>query len=222
MSASVPEDVSKAELQYKEAIRTSPKRQQLWFSYGRFLIQQNRAKEGNQAFRTALDFDQNVGESWWYMGISTLYDLKQPIEGARQIASSTRVSSPYEVHSLREAMAMAEAFLILNDHAALKKMWSLLPNFTSDPLAMTAYLDLARIAERMGDLTLRDPILKWLTAVNRDIAFHLEPLRNGSVTSIDASLKLTPGNPPPVINTQAPSSHPTTLPAIPSGVGPRK
>ena len=215
MSRVLPEDAPKAEAEYKEAIRTSPKRQQLWFSYGRFLIQQNRAKDANDAFHTALDFDQNVGESWWFYGIS-LYGLKQANEGAQAVASSTRVSAPYQPQSLREVLAITEAFLTVHDREGLKKLWIVLPQFTSDRMALNLYLDLARIAEKMGENELRDPLVKWLSLVSKDVAYHLTPLQNGSVTSIDASLKLTPGNPPSTTATTTPKT------IAPPSLAPRK
>ena len=214
MSASVPEDAKLAEEQYKEAIRTSPKRQQIWYSYGRFLVTQQRPEEGNKAFITARDFDPNVGESWWYVGISSLYDLKKPLEGAMAIASSTQVSSPYQPKNVREALAMAEAFELLNDHVGMNKLWPFLPQFTGDLAAPTYYLNLARIAEKMNEIKLRDPILNWLTKTNAEIKYHLAPLKNGSATSIDASFKMTPGS--------LPTSSTPAVPTATTGSGPRR
>jgi O-antigen ligase len=210
-STAVPEDGAKAEAEYREALRTSPRRQQVLFSLARFYLQQGKKQEAADEFKKAADLDSEVGESRWYNGLTLMFDLGKMDEGAKELVASMHVQAPYELKEVREATALAVAYDRLNDKEGLKQLIAQLPSIGGG--APAYYLDIARAAERMGLIDERNTVLKNLAASEPSLAPRFEPIFKGSATSIAASLDMT----------VPPTSTASTVPATSSGgTGPRR
>ncbi len=203
----IPENKVLVEAQYKRAIETSPHRQQLIYSLGRFYIENGRKQEGYDMFKRAVDDDPNVGESRWYAGLSLMFDLGRREEGAKEMSAAMSVSAPYALKTAQEAGALVLAYDMLNDKDGIIKVIDLLPTLPAADLGL--YLDIARLAEHQGLIDQRNRILGALERANATIALRLAPLVNGSVTSIDASLKMTEG----VTAVAATNTSPVTAPS---------
>ncbi|MDQ7815056.1 MAG: O-antigen ligase [Patescibacteria group bacterium] len=189
MSRYVPEDSAKAEVQYLESVRTSPKRQQLQYSLARYYLENNRKEEGLDTFKLALEFNPNIGESHWYVGLSELYDFGQREIGAGEIIQAFKVRTPYQLKDVREAVAAADAYTIMGDKEGLKTLIPKLPNLSGG--SVPYYLEIARSCEKLDLMEERNLILGALQKADPTLSPRLEPLQNGSATSIDDSLRLT-------------------------------
>jgi len=232
-STVMPENIPQAEIYYQKALDTSPKRQQILFSFGRFYIQSAQKQkdpalqmklkqQGYDMFKRAMDADPNVGESRWYAGLSQLYDLGQREDGAKTLASAVTGTIPYLLKNANEAGALIYAYDILNDKAGMQDVIEELPDLPSGTIPL--YIDIAKITEHQGLIDERNRILGALARIDQTVALRLGPLINGTATSIDASLKMTEGltvtSTPPAVAATSPTTS-TTIPAAPSGPGPR-
>jgi len=221
----VPEDGALAEEQYKESIRTSPKRQQLHYSIARFYLERNRKEDGLDHFKQALEFNPNVGESHWYVGLSEMFDFMKVEEGAKEMAAAMSVKAPYQLKDAREAVALAMAYEVLKDKAGFETVIKALPTLGGGSTSL--YLEIARIAERLGLIENRNLLLGAIAQADPTFAAKIQPLQMGSATSIEDSLKqaaaLASTTKPTVSTPLATSSQPTatTSPAT-GGKGPRK
>ncbi len=223
MSKYYPEDTAKAEAEYKEAIRTSPERQQLYYSLARFYLEKDRKQEGLDAFKQALEFDTKIGESHWYVGLSELYDFGQREEGAKEIAEAFKVISPYQLKDVREAVAAADAYSILGDKEGMQALIPKLPNLTGGSVPF--YLEIARSCEKLDMIEERNLILGALQKADPTLGPRLEPLQNGSATSIDDSLKITEAEAQAAAaaaQAQTSVSSTVSVEASSSAAGPRK
>jgi O-antigen ligase len=220
-SSLVPENNALAEEQYKEAIRTSPKRQQLQYSIARFYLERNKKEEGLDYFKQALEFNPNVGESLWYVGLSTMFDFMKMEEGAAQMAAAMTAKAPYVLKDAREAVALAMAYEVLKDQEGMRSLIKTLPSLNGGSSQM--YLEIARILERMEMIDERNLILGAIAQADKAYIGKFLPLTQGTATTIEDSLKqsemfievATPTAP------LATSSQSSTVPATGS-VGPRK
>ncbi|MFH1620598.1 MAG: O-antigen ligase family protein [Patescibacteria group bacterium] len=189
LSSFVPEDDAQAEIEYLASIKTSPRRQQLYFSLGRYYIERGRKEEGYNEFKQASDFDPEIGEGHWMIGLSLMYDLNRQEEGARELAASQNVISPYLLKDTREAVALSGAYSLLGDKEGMKKLVDLLPGLTGG--SMDYYLGIAKVLESLGMIDERNLLLGAMSRLDQTFMARMEPLRNGSATSIDESLKQT-------------------------------
>jgi len=202
-SSLVPEDAPKAEQMYLQAIRTSPKRQQLYFSLGRFYIAHGQKDKGYEEFKQAEDFDTNVGESHWYVGLTLIYDQNKYDEGSKELVTAVSSSSPYVLKDVREATALADAYVLENDVTDLQNMINVtLPTLPGGSAA--TFIQIARDAERLGLIKERNLLLG---AISQDpsVAARLQPLIAGTATSIEQSLEMTQN-----ITTSTQTTPPTT------------
>ncbi|MFA5185806.1 MAG: O-antigen ligase family protein [Patescibacteria group bacterium] len=213
----VPEDAALAEKEYQEAIRTSPKRQQLLYSLARFYLEKGRKQDGLDLFKQAMSDDPNVGESHWYVGISEMFDFGQMDAGAKEMVAAINAKAPYYLKDVREAVALGMAYVQLGDKAGFKTMLNSLSNLGGATPAL--YLELARSSEKLGMIEERNLLLGAISQADPSINVNLAPLQNGSATSIEESFRLTASATPAVQPTPqlATSSAETS-----SGGGPRK
>ncbi|HWR00133.1 MAG TPA: O-antigen ligase family protein, partial [Candidatus Methylomirabilis sp.] len=198
-----PKEIALAEREYKLAIETSPKRQQLYYSLARLYSMLGKKEESLDALKQALDFNKNIGESWWYVGVTAWFDLGKADEGAEALLQAMKAKNAYTLRTVREALMLAQAAEMKNDPEALKKIIPTLPQLGGG--SATLYLDIARIMERAGLLQERNLILNALQQIEPSIAPKLEALRNGNATSIDASIEQTPI----VVDINPPAPEPT-------------
>ena len=176
----------KAEQQLKEAIKLSPKRQQLYFSYGRLLIEEGRLDEAMQKFMQAASFDEQVGESWWYVAVSYEFDQQNPEEAAKYYKKAYEAEYPYGFRSAQEAWFTAKAYERLGEPEGVKKIIASLPNLPAAPAGV--YIQIAAVADRMGLLEERDLILGAVFKLDPTAKTQLQALINGDVDSIDEAL----------------------------------
>src|SRR3989344_229053 len=222
-------EIALAEREYRAAIETSPKRQQLYYSLSRMYSLLGRKEESLDVVKQALEFNRNIGEGWWYVGVTAWFDLGKPYEGAEAILEAVKAKSKYPLRSVRDALILAQAAEMKNDPETLKSVVPMLPTLGGGSSSM--YLDIARIMERMGLLQERNLILNALQQVDPSIAPKLDALRKGNATSIDASIDMTPIateiNPPKdePATTSTPVTDPppvATPPVNNGGSGPRR
>lgn len=179
-----------SEREYRTAIKTSPKRQQLYYSLGRLYSQLNRREESLDALKQALEFNKNVGESWWYVGVTEWFDFNRVDEGATAVLEAFKARGPYQMHTVREALILARAASLKNDPGTLKRIVPMLPSLSGGSIGL--YMDIARIMERAGLIQERNMILNALQQIDPSVKPKLEALRNGTATSIDDSIAKTP------------------------------
>lgn len=223
-STLVPENTALAEEQYKEAIRTSPKRQQLFYSIARFYLEKGKKEEGLDYFKQALEFDPNVGESHWYVGLSTMFDFMKVEEGAKEMSEAMKAKAPYGLKDVREAVALAMAYDALKDAEGFRNLIKLLPTLGGGSSGL--YLEIAKVAERMGLMEERNLLLGAIAQADPTFAPKILPLKQGSATSIEDSLKQAASFVTTTVPTSAvPTSTPlatSSQPTATSGKGPRK
>lgn len=222
----VPEDAAIADAQFRKAIELSPKRQQLYYSFARFLIDRGQTDEAQELLKTVASFDTELGESYWLLGLHQFFDRKMLIEGADEIIKSQTVAYPYSINEAREAMALAMAYDVKGDKENLRKIMELLP--TLPQASSDVYVQIARLMEHQGLLDERNRILNAIGRIDSAFAARILPLTLGSVTTIDAALEETKDmitNESPVSTTDIPA---TSTPSIPVATttngsrGPRK
>ncbi|MFA6446656.1 MAG: O-antigen ligase family protein [Patescibacteria group bacterium] len=215
-----------AETYFKRAIETSPKRQQLYFAYGRLLIQMGRAQEGLDKYKEAASFDESIGEGWWYVGVSTWFDLGNQKEGAKYIIKSMSAAHPFSLRGGQDAVLVAQAYDMENDKEGLKKLFDMLPNLAAAPAA--SYIEIAKSMEHQGLMEQRDMILGAVIKMDPTSQPKFQALIDGRAKTIDESIKLatttTPGTSqlPTGINVVQTQASPVTTVQEPTQGGPRR
>lgn len=220
MGPAIPEDYAIADEHYKKAIELSPKRQQLYYSYGRFLIERGRKDEALDILKEVTSFDEEIGESQWLLGLHLFFDHQNLEEGADALIKSQTVLYPYPLKESREAMALAMAYDVKNDKEKLKEIMNLLPTLPQS--SPQVYLQIARVMEHQGFIEERDRILAALTRIDPELATRLGPLTAGVVTTIDAALQITENLPIPEAPTTTGSISTTPIASSSGGTGPRR
>lgn len=219
LSSLVPEDAAIADSEYKESIKLSPKRQQVIYSYARFLINQNRRDEALEQLKQVSSYDPDLGESHWLLGLHLLFDRQLLEEGADELIKAVEVPYPYALKEAREAMALAIAYDIKGRKDDLHKLMDILPTLPQS--GADVYLQIARAMEHQGLIDDRNRILGALSKIDANLASHLVPLMNGTVTSIQDSFLQTQN----VTTTSAVApvtSSSTAVATTTGGRGPRK
>ncbi len=218
MSDVVPEDLPIADQEYKAAIALSPKRQQLYYSYAHFLIAHNRSDEATSYIQQTISFDDQIGESHWMMGLHQFYDLHDQMAGAKEMKLSQTLPYPYQLKDGREALALSLAYDLLNDKEGLQSVITMLPSLPQSDLAV--YVQIARVMEHQGLIDNRNMILGALAHLDPTFLTRIQPLVNGSATSIDAALQMTQN----LVTSTAPMPNATTTSTTSEtgGTGPRR
>lgn len=209
----VPGDATLTDAHYKTALKLSPKRQQLYFSYGRFLIDAKRPDEALEILKQAVSFDEEIGEAHWILGLHLFFDRKQLKEGGEELVKAMKVQFPYTMKEAQEAMALAMAYDALGDKEGLKEVMKLLPQLPQAQLGV--YVEIARVMEKQGLIAERDLILNALMKLDPSFVQRIAPLYAGTASSINEALEQTENLPPPTAVT-------STSPAAPAGPGPRR
>jgi tetratricopeptide (TPR) repeat protein len=188
-SRQFPENIPEAETYYLKALETSPSRQQIMYSLGRFYIQLGKKQEGLNMFQRAVNVDPDLGESHWFLGLSLVYDQNQVLEGSKEIVKAETSPAPYVLKDVREATALAYAYDVLHDTKGLIYVMEQLPGLQGGSTEL--YLAIVRLLEKNNMIAERDRMLGAMKRFDETIAPRLVPLENGSATSIDASFNLT-------------------------------
>lgn len=177
-----------AEQYYLKAIATSPERQQLYFGLARFYSQVGQSQKTEDTLKKTVDFDQNVGESWWYLGLVDMLDLGKTDEGADAIIRSQTAKAPYIPQTVMDAVQIARAAAIKNNADLLNKVLADLPTLSGGSVG--GYLDIARSMEKAGLIDQRNVILNALVKVDPTLVKQFDALKNGTVKTIDESIAL--------------------------------
>ncbi len=174
MMDTVPEAAKIAEEQYKKAIQTSPKRQQLFFNLARLYERQGRIDEAMALQKQARDFDVEVGETRWSYGLALFYTKQDRTEGAKELAASQTAQFPHALASVTEAEYLADAYLTLNDVDGLKKLALKIATLPAGKVD-----EYARIALRLHAVGLaesRDAVLNFGATIDHSIGFVFDSL----------------------------------------------
>jgi O-antigen ligase/tetratricopeptide (TPR) repeat protein len=202
--------MKKAEAQYKAAIAESPKRQQLYFGYGRLLGELGRKDEALAMYKQAAEFDPEIGEGWWYVGVSLWFDQNKPQEGSQYIIKAIKAKYPFAMRSADDADLVSRAYDMNNDKEGLKSLINILPNLPAAPSA--TYIQIAKAMEHQGLLEERNMILGAVLKLDPQAQKQLQPLIDGRATTIDQSIKIA----------AAASSTSITIPSGTQINGPKK
>jgi len=228
---------AQAEEMFKRAIKESPKRQQILFSYARLLVELGRFDEAMTQYKLAASYDEEIGEAWWYVGVSYWYDQNKPQEGAPYIIKAMTVGHPYGMHQVQEALMVAQAADMVGNKDQLKNLMTILPTMPAAPADV--YVHIAVAMEHQGLMDERNLILGAVVQMDPASKVRLQPLIDGRTKSIEESIKMTASSTaaqPTAVQPQAPpagltvatASTPTILPAVepkvvqPATKGPRK
>ena len=183
----VPEDKPLAIEQYQEAIRTSPKRQQLYFSFARFYLLQGDKEKALDLYKQAVELNPNVGEAHWYLGLTLAYDFGMKEEGAKELVASANASSAYGLQNTQDAVALAGAYDVLKDPEGFKALLLKIPSLSGGSAQL--FLELARAAEHLNLIEERNLILGAIVRNDPSFATNLIGLKNGTAKTIEESFK---------------------------------
>jgi O-antigen ligase len=114
-----PADVQVAADLYDRAVKTSPRRQQLFFALADFNYRQNKPEEALKYEKMAMEQDPELGQGHLAYGISLLFRKRDEVNGPKEILLSQTTAFPYNI-GVREFPAVAEAAFILKDKSALQ------------------------------------------------------------------------------------------------------
>lgn len=184
------EAIAETERAYRAAIETSPKRQQLYYSFARFYTMLGRTGEAYDLLKQAVAFNPNVGDSWWYAGITAWFNIGNVNEGMDQVLRGYKAPSPYRLANVQEAVYVAQAGAARGDEDALLTLLPQLPTLNGGTREL--FLDIARAYEHVGLIEPRNIILNALEQADPGVTPLFLALRNGSATSINASIAAAP------------------------------
>lgn len=208
-AAQDPAIMQKSEAQYKASLIESPKRQQIYFGYGKLMGELGRKEEAMTMYKKAAELDPEIGEGWWYVGVSYWFDQNNPKEGSQYIIKAVKAAYPFAMRSADDAALVARAYDMNNDKDGLKSLINILPNLPAAPSA--TYIDIARNMEHQGLIEERNMILGAVIQLDPQTKKQFQPLIDGRATTIDQSIKMA---------AQA-SSTTVTIPAG-TQIGPKK
>lgn len=214
--------LKKAEDQYRAAIIESPKRQQLYFGYGRLLSELGRKDEAMNIYKQAAEFDPEIGEGWWYVGINYWFDQNNPSEGAKYVVKAVKAQYPFAMRGAEDAVLVAQAYDLTNDKDGLKSLINILPMLPAAP--SNVYIQIAKSMEHQGLMEERNMILGAVIKMDPQAQKQFQPLIDGTATTIDQSLRISAATSSTKITipagTQINSSVAST--SVGGGIGPRK
>lgn len=187
-------ELAQAEREYRAAIETSPKRQQLYYSLARLYDMVGQPEQAYETMKSAVDFNQNIGESWWYLGLIQWTELGKTEEGMDSIIRAVTSKPAYVLRQVRDAVFVAQAAAARDRKDVLETLLPMLPTLGGGTAVL--YLDIARAYEQVGLFEERNMLLNALEQADPTVAPQLEALRNGSASSIDESLKRAPAPAP--------------------------
>jgi len=180
------EILAKAEEQYRKAIALSPKRQQLHFGLAELLRSMGRVDEALDLYLQAASFDEQIGEPWWYAGVTALFSKNEPERAAEYLRKAMTAEYPQRLQSAQDALIIAEAYVILDDKENMKKLILQLPSLpASQP---QTYIQIAKAAETLDLIAERNLIINAVAQMDPATKAVMQPLLNGEVQTIDEAL----------------------------------
>ena len=181
-------ELAKAEEYFKKALETSPTRQQVVYGLAQLYAGEGRGQEAYDILKKSLSENENIGETWWYVGGTAWFQLGQVEEGSAAMVKAVNAKTPFKLRNVRDAAQLAEACLIQKDNETLKLILPSLPELGGGSVDL--YLGIAKVFETAGLTGERNTILNALVQIDPSLNSKLEALRSGTVQTIDASLAL--------------------------------
>lgn len=214
-----PSEAPVAEIQYKAAIETSPKRQQLHYGLARLYLQTGNLDPAITVFRNVAEFDPENGEPFWNLGLTLFYDKRAFQEGAEYIQKSQTAKFKYRMMSAREFVPLVEALLFLNDEALIKEFITNLANPDHYiPGTADVYAQLAYRLQQANKNELRDQLLAE--------AVKVAPTTVDAFNALLIQASAAPAAAPVATETAPASapvpSAPVATNTVPSSGGPRR
>jgi tetratricopeptide (TPR) repeat protein len=210
------EIVNLAEQRFRSAIELSPKRQQLFFSLAELLRATGRYDEALQLYMQAGNFDDQIGEPWWYVAVTYYFDKKQPEEAAQYFARSQSVAHPHRLKSAQDAYLVAQSYVLLEDAEALKQLIILLP--TMPAAQPDVYVQIAKACQDLDLLAERNLILNAVAQMDPATKAKFLPLLQGDVQTMEESLFLYEVEQ----ESKQQAQQATTTEPVPAYTGPRR
>jgi len=145
-----------------KALEYSPERQQLGYVKGNILLQMGRGEEAVEYYKEIVEYNDNVTESWWNLGVaySRLGDYENAIAAFERSVEIGR-----HPVSLAELAALIDVYNKLGNVEKIIEMYTLgIEKF--DPTNAFLYAGLARAYFEVGEYDLAE--LHALTALELD------------------------------------------------------
>ncbi|MBD3251562.1 hypothetical protein GF380_03880 [Candidatus Uhrbacteria bacterium] len=171
---------------YLRAIEVSPERQQLHFGLARLYSQVGQSDKALEVLKRTRAFNENIGESWWYVGLVSWLEQGNEDEGTKALIEAQKVKAPFSLRNATDAMQLARAAAIQGDTEMLKDVMSVLADLNG---STEQYLQIAISMEMAGLFDERNIILNALLEKDPNLAVQLEPLASGEVATIEESLR---------------------------------
>lgn len=183
------EIIAKAEEQYKKAIELSPKRQQLYFGLAELQKATGRIDEALSSYKTAASFDEEIGEAWWYVAVTYMFNKQDPETAAEYFRKAMTAKAPQKLKNAQDALLVAQAYVILKDEANMQELVKKLPAL---PAAQPeTYIQIAQAAEELNLIKERNLIINAVTQMDPTTRQALNPLLSGEVETIDEAIEET-------------------------------
>lgn len=167
MVGQIPGAEKVSEEQFKEAIRTSPKRQELYYALANLYRRQRRTAEAVELEKQARDFDPEVGQARYMYGLGLFYDMGDKTNGAKEILASQTVRYVYPPTEIRQLVPLADAAIVLNDKETLKKLVSYVPGIPAGQI--TFYIQLALRYHLAGLVEEEKQVLDFATTIDPSV-----------------------------------------------------
>lgn len=188
-----PEEAQEAivlsERLYLQSIDSSPKRQQLYYGLARLYAQVGQIEKTRETLKKAVDFNENIGESWWYYGLVSWLDLGKEAEGTQAVVRAMTAKSKFIPQRVADVMQIARAAQIQKNTDLLRSTMDMISGLSGGG-SVDQYLAIAKIMEAEGLIEERNKILNSLASKVPDLVQKLKPLASGVVQTIDESFAL--------------------------------
>ena len=193
MFPSLPEDQMQAEIvaaeqMYLRTIETSPERQQLFYSLARLYSQVGQKEQSAKILKEALDFNPNIGESWWYYGLVTWLELGKEEEGTQAVLSALSAKTPYTPTRAIDLMHVARASALRGDTEHL--MWAYENVIPLKDTTSQILIEFSRAFETAGMIDERDALLNELAKVDANVGLFVSAMQDGRADNIDDAIML--------------------------------
>jgi O-antigen ligase/tetratricopeptide (TPR) repeat protein len=156
-----PTAASRAETLYKQAIATSPKRQQTMYGLADLYGSQGRLKEAIAIQKQVSELDSELGQGFWIYGLTLMYQTADKATGSQQVIKSQNVSFPYVLTDVRELSSLAEAYITAKDQKGAAHLLDVYPTIATSTSQIQNYVDLAKMLDKAGWKELRDKTLDY-------------------------------------------------------------
>jgi tetratricopeptide (TPR) repeat protein len=178
-----------AEKQYRAAIATSPKRQELFFRFAEYYMRTNRKEEGLALLKQAVEFDPEIGDSHWMYGLSLLYDAAHKAEGAKELVLSQTVKYRFKPVEARQFIPLIEAAAIEKNDALLKKFADQIVNSPVGPTDV--YLQFVSGYQKLGYSKEAEAMLDFITRYDPAAPEKFEELGKSAAAKVGEGGELT-------------------------------